>query len=113
VVCQAAAMPRALLPLHDLSCVRKLTLRRLNLCCIHYSSGGGSSSSRSFCPLSLLAQHLTRLQALCLQQVTLDRASLASLAGKPGPGWAGLGQAGDELEVLQPLTGLRSTLQVC
>ena len=68
-----------MLPLHDLSCLRKLTLRRLNLCSIRYSSGGGSSSS-SFCPLSLLAQHLTRLQCLSMQQVALDSASLASLA---------------------------------
>jgi hypothetical protein len=113
LVCQAASMPRSLLPLQNLSCLRKLTLRRLNLCSVRYSSGGSSSSSsssRTFCPLSMLAQHLTRLQALCLQQVTLDRASLASLAGKPGP--ALLGQAGDALKVLQPLTGLRSTLQV-
>jgi len=95
---------------HDLSSLRQLTLRRYNLCSVRYSSsssagGGCNSSSSSFCPLALLAQHLTRLQALSLQQVVLDKGSLASLAGSPWPAWRQPGSPP------QPPTVLRSVLQ--
>lgn len=102
---------------HNLSSIQRLTLRRYNLCSIRYSvasssttndGGSGSSSSissGSFCPLALLAQHLTRLQTLSLQQVVLDRASLASLAGSPWPAWRQPGSP------RQPPTALRSCLQ--
>jgi hypothetical protein len=97
------------------STIQRLTLQRVNLCSLYPITSSktprssSSSSVRVACPLSWIAQHLTSLRSLTLQNVTLERGSLASLTSLESCTRTPWSKPGSLQQLMTPLT---SSLQV-